>query len=75
VLLTGINYYIIAIHNGMAPIKIDKHPFSTVRYCLFKISAATLHTGGGSSIRNLRTHHPVLTGSLWPSSCTTNIQN
>jgi len=60
--LAGINYYVIRIHNGMAPFEIDKHPFSAVRHCLFEISAATHHTGGGSSVRNLRTQHSVLLG-------------
>jgi len=30
---------------------------SVVRDCLFNIFAATLHIGGSSSIRNLRTRH------------------
>ena len=34
---------------------------SAVRDCLFTIFAATLHTGGRSSIRNLRTCHAVVT--------------
>ena len=36
---------------------------SAVCYCLFHIFAATLHTGGRSSIRNLRTRHAVVTGT------------
>ena len=31
-LLTGINYYIIAIHNGMAPIKIDSRSILKIIY-------------------------------------------
>jgi hypothetical protein len=39
--------------------KLEDHPFSFVRGCLFSIFAA----GGRSSIRNLRTHHAVVTGT------------
>ena len=38
-------------------------PLSAVRDCLFNIFAATLHIGGRSSIRNLRTRHAVVTGT------------
>ena len=41
--------------------KPENHPLSAVRDCLFNIFAATLHTGGDSSIRNLRTRHAVVT--------------
>ena len=41
--------------------KLEDHPLSAVRDCLFIIFAATLHTGGRSSIRNLMTHHTVVT--------------
>jgi hypothetical protein len=43
--------------------KLEDHPLSAVRDCLFNIIAATLHTGGRSSIRNLRTPHTVVTGT------------
>ena len=43
--------------------KLEDHPFSAVRDCLFNIFAATLHIGGGSSIRNLRKHVAVVTGT------------
>ena len=43
--------------------KPEHHPLSAVRDCLFNIFAATLHTGGGSSIRNLRTRQAVVTGT------------
>ena len=33
--------------------KLEEHPLSGVRNCLFSIFAATLHIGGRSSIRNL----------------------
>jgi hypothetical protein len=38
-------------------------PLSAVRDLLFNIFAATLHIGGRSSIRNLRTRHAVVTGT------------
>jgi len=43
--------------------KLEDHPLSTVRYCLFNIFAAILRVGGCFSIRNLRTRHAVLTGA------------
>jgi len=43
--------------------KLVGHPLSAVRDCLFNIFTATLHTGGRSSNRNLRTRHAVVTGS------------
>ena len=43
--------------------KLEDHPLSAVRDCLFYIFAATLHIGGRSSIRNLRTRHDVVTGT------------
>jgi hypothetical protein len=43
--------------------KLEEHPSSAVRHCLFNISAATLHTGGRSSIHNLRMRHAVLIGT------------
>ena len=39
------------------------YPLSALRDCLFNIFAATLHIGGRSSIRNLRTRHAVVTGT------------
>jgi hypothetical protein len=41
--------------------KLEDHPLSAVRDCLFNIFAATLHIGGRSYIRNLRTRHAVVT--------------
>ena len=46
--------------------KLEYHPLSAVRECLFNTFAATLHTGGRSSIRNLRTPHAVVTGTHLP---------
>jgi hypothetical protein len=43
--------------------KLEDHPLSAVRDCLFNIFAATLHIGGGSSIHNMRTRHTVITGT------------
>ena len=41
--------------------KLEDHASSAVRDCLFNILAATLHIGGRSSIRNLRTRRAVVT--------------
>ena len=43
--------------------KLEYHPLSAVRDCLFNLFAATLHFGGRFSIRNLRTRHAVVTGT------------
>ena len=43
--------------------KLEDHSLSAVRDRLFNIFAATLHIGGRSSIRSLRTRHAVLTGT------------
>jgi hypothetical protein len=40
--------------------KLEYHPLSAVRVCLFNIFTATLHIGGRSSIHNLRTCHWVV---------------
>jgi hypothetical protein len=39
--------------------KLEDHPLSAVRECLFNIFVATFHIGGRSSIHNLRTRHSV----------------
>ena len=46
--------------------KLEDHPLSAVRDCLFNLIAGTLHIGGRSSIRNLRTRHAVVTGTHKP---------
>jgi len=46
--------------------KLEDHPLSAVRDCLFNIFSATLHKGGRSSIHNLRTRHAVVTGTQLP---------
>jgi hypothetical protein len=43
--------------------KLEDHTSSAVRGCLFNLFTATLHIGGRSSIRNLRTRHAVVTGT------------
>ena len=43
--------------------KLEVHPSSAVRDCLFNLFASTLLIGGRSSIRNLRTRHAVVTGT------------
>jgi len=43
--------------------KLEHHPLSAVRDCLFNTFAAALHIGGSSSIYNLRTCHAVVTGT------------
>jgi hypothetical protein len=40
--------------------KLEYHPLSDVRNCLFNILAATIHTGGRSSIRNPKTMYIIL---------------
>jgi len=42
---------------------LEDHPLSAVCVCLFNIFAATLHIGGRSSIRNLKTRPAVLRGT------------
>jgi len=43
--------------------KLENHPLSVVRDCLFNTLAGALHIGGRYSIRNLRTRHAVVTGT------------
>jgi hypothetical protein len=47
---------------------------SAVHDCLFNLFAATLHIGGRSSIRNLRTRHAVVTGTHYTADRGINIQ-
>jgi hypothetical protein len=44
---------------------LEDHTLSAVRDCLFNVFAGTLHIGGRSSIRNLRTHHAVRQVVFW----------
>jgi len=55
--------------------KLEDQPLSAVRDCLFNIFAATLHIGGRSSIRNLRTRHAVVTGNHLSRDITNKISN
>ena len=41
--------------------KLEGHPLSALRDCLFIIFPATFHIRGRSSIRNLKTRHAVVT--------------
>jgi len=43
--------------------KLEDHSLSVVRDYLFNIFVATLHIGGRSSIRNLRTRHAMVAGT------------
>jgi len=45
------------------PTKLEDHPLSAVRDCLFNIFVVTICIGGLSSISNLWTHHAVVTGT------------
>ena len=44
--------------------KLEDHPLSDVRDCLFDIFAAAIHIGSRLPIRNLRTRHVVVTDPL-----------
>ena len=58
-----INFYIEELPPRPNP-KLEDHPLSAVRNCLFNILAAILHFWGRSSIRNLRTRHAMVTATL-----------
>jgi len=53
-------------------LKLEDHPLSAVHDCLFNLFEATLHIRGRSSIRNLRTHHAMVTGTHYHGSYTNN---
>ena len=55
--------------------KLEVHPLSAVRDCLFNIFAATLHIVGRSSLRNLRTCHAVVTGTHLRFSTSFGVKN
>ena len=42
--------------------KLEDHPLSAVHDFLFNTTAAAVHIGRRSPIRNLRTRHPLVTG-------------
>ena len=66
-LLKRICFYIKELLAPRRKPKLEDHSLSAVRDCLFNIFASTLHTGGRSSIRNLRTCHAEVIGTH--SSC------
>ena len=51
---------------------LDKYIHSNLvyQYSLFNLFAATLHKGGRSSIRNLRTRHALVTTEFIDKDCT-----
>jgi len=70
--------YIFQWRELLAPLpipKLENHPLSAVRDCIFNILAATLHIGGRFSIRNLRTRHTAMsrTHLSWVAAHSTEI--
>jgi hypothetical protein len=61
--VTNIGFYSEELLSLRPTPKLEDHPLSAVRDCLFNMFAATLHIGGYSSIRNPRTRHAVVTGT------------
>ena len=59
----NIRFYRVELLAPRPPPKLEDHPLSAVRDCLFNIFAATLYIGGRSSIRNRRTRHALVTGT------------
>ena len=57
------SFYVEELLAPLTTPKLEGHPSSAVRDCVFNIFAATLHIGSRSSIRNLRTRHAVVTGT------------
>ena len=55
--------------------KLEDRPLSTVQDLLFNILAATIHIGGRSSIRNLRTRHTLVTGTHFSHEVYIHIHN
>ena len=53
--------------------KLEDHPLSAVCDCLFDLFPATLHIGGRSSMRNLRTRHDVTGTHKHGLSCSENL--
>jgi hypothetical protein len=56
-------------------LKLEHHTLSAVRGCLFNLFTATLHIGGRSSIRNLKTQHAVVKGTHIHGGTTLTNQN
>ena len=59
----NINFYREGLLAPRPTPKLEGHPSSAVRDCLFNLFAATLLIGGRSSICNLRARHAVVTGT------------
>ena len=57
------SFYVEELLGHRPTTKLEDHPFSAVRDWLLNIFAATLHIGGRSPIRNLRTRRAVVTGT------------
>ena len=58
-----IRFYCEQLSAPRPTLKLQDHPLSAVRDCLFKIFASILHIGSRFSFRNLRTRHTVVTGT------------
>jgi len=58
-----IRFYVEALLASRPYPKLEDHPLSAARDCLFDIFAVTLHIGRRSSIRDPRTRHVVVTGT------------
>ena len=54
--------------------KLEDHPLSAAHDCLFNLFAATLHIGGLSSIRKVRTLHAAVTGTPWCNELSASIK-
>jgi len=55
---------------------LEDHTFWNVRDYLFNMFATTVHIGGRSSIRNLKTRHAVVTGThLSRGKCAKVVEN
>ena len=57
------SFYCEALSTPLPTPKFENQPLSAVRYCLFNILATTLHIGGRSSKRNLKTCHAGVAGT------------
>jgi hypothetical protein len=61
--VTNINFHSEELLAPRPNPKLEDHPLSAARDCLFNIFAATVHIGGRSSIRNPKMRHAVVTGT------------
>jgi len=60
---TKIRFYGEELIAPLPTLSLEDHPLLAVGDCFFNICAATLHTGGRFSIRNLRMRYAVVTGT------------